>query len=83
MSLWAAKWISLNHLDGRTEYLILREWWTQKPILFNTRKECRRWIEEHYGYIRRRKDLRTEPHGWRLPMAVRVTVGEDKQRDKT
>ncbi len=43
-------------------------------MLFRTRAECRAWIDEHYGYIRTRADLRAEPHGWRMPRAVKVRV---------
>lgn len=77
MALWAAKWSQTSQLDGRREHLILRTWQTFKPDrLFNTRKECREWIEKDYGYIRTRKDLRAEPHCWRVPCAVRVEVRE-------
>jgi hypothetical protein len=44
------------------------------PVLFRTRAEARRWIEANHGYIRRRPDLQREPHGWRMPIAVRVEV---------
>jgi hypothetical protein len=49
--------------------------------LFHTRREARLYIDEKFGYIRRRIDLRVEPHGWRMPRAVRVVValaGEEK-----
>jgi hypothetical protein len=42
--------------------------------LFRTRHDCRAFIEERYGYIRTRSDLRREPHGWMVPRAVRVEV---------
>jgi len=64
---WGVQWRSVNRLDGKSERLI----WTP---LFHTRRECRRYIEERYGYIRQRPDLRAEPHGWRMPRAVRVLV---------
>ena len=44
------------------------------PQLFRTRRECRAWIEEHHGYIRRRPDLQAPPHRWRMPRAVMVSV---------
>lgn len=44
------------------------------PLLFHTRREARQYRDKHYGYIRHRKDLRQEPHGWRLPVPVRVHV---------
>lgn len=77
MALWAAKWSQTNRLDGHREHLILFDWRTHRPDrLFNTRRECREWIEQEYGYIRTRSDLRREPHGWRLPQPVRVHVTE-------
>lgn len=42
--------------------------------LFRTRRACRAYIEERYGYIRRRPDLKAEPFKWRMPRAVRVEV---------
>jgi hypothetical protein len=72
---WAVEWHSVNVLDGNRRHLI----WNPEPgpgafRLFRTRRECRAYIEERYGDIRWREDLRTEPHGWRMPQAVRVTV---------
>ena len=49
-------------------------WHRCLPLLFRTRREARAWIEEKYGYIKTRKDLRSAPHHWRLPTAVLVTV---------
>ena len=74
--MWAAKWSQTNQLDGHQEHLVLWSWRTALPALFKTRAECRAWIEEHYGYIRGREDLRREPHCWRVPQAVRVDVIE-------
>lgn len=42
--------------------------------LFATRTDARAFIAERHGYIRDRADLRAEPHGWRMPKPVRVTV---------
>ena len=67
---WALKWVSENNLDGRREHIMLRDG------LFPTRAKARAYRDERYGYIREREDLRREPHGWRLPKAVRVTVRE-------
>ncbi len=41
---------------------------------FLTRKAAREWAEKHFGYIKGRKDLRIEPHCWRMPRPVRVKV---------
>lgn len=77
MGLWAAKWSTTNKLDGHREHLIIFDWRTGQPhLLFKTRAECRAWIKKEYGYIRERKDLRREPHCWRIPRAVRVSVSE-------
>jgi len=67
---WGALWRSENKLSGRTRYLIC----DVLPVLFQTRREARAWIDGHYGYIRKRRDLRREPYGWRMPLAVRVEV---------
>ena len=74
MTLWAAQWRSESKRDGKDEWLI-RE--LRIPKLFTTRKEARSWIEFVYGYIRTRPDLRAEPHGWKMPRAVKVTVREE------
>lgn len=63
---WAVKWRSTHE-----SWLMSRQC---LPLLFTTRKEARAWIEENYGYIRTRPDLRAAPHGWRMPQAVLVTV---------
>lgn len=44
------------------------------PLLFTTRSEARRYICERYGYIKTRPDLQAEPHGWKMPVPVRVAV---------
>lgn len=59
---WAVKW----HVGIM--------WHDCKPLLFRTRKEARIWIDEHYGYIKDRYDLRSAPHHWRLPKPVKVEV---------
>jgi hypothetical protein len=77
---WAAKTDQTNQLDGRKVQLHLHWWKSLKQnhgttlMLFKTRAQCRAWIEEEYGYIRKRPDLLAEPHGWRVPHPVKVTV---------
>lgn len=68
---WSALWHSENRLDGVTEHLLYEN---LLPALFVTRRECRTWINARWGYIKTRPDLRAEPHGWRLPKPVRVTI---------
>lgn len=76
VNLWAAQWHSKNSLDGDTRHIINENC---LPKLFRTRQTCRNWIKEKYGYIKDRKDLRAEPHGWRLPVAIKVKVKENNQ----
>lgn len=66
---WGVLWRSNSKLDGKREHLMCEN---RMPMLFITRKEAREWIERKYGYIKRREDLRSEPHGWKMPIPVRV-----------
>ena len=67
---WGVEWRAKNRLEGVQRHLQ----WEYDVRLFMTRRKCRAFIEERYGYIRTRPDLRTEPHGWSMPVAVRVGV---------
>lgn len=69
---WAVQWRSDNRLDGRTRRL--QGDFHGLPMLFHTRTRCRAYIEKEYGYIRTRPDLKVEPYGWKMPMAVKVVV---------
>ena len=77
MVRWGALWHSNNKLDGVTEHLCCDD---LLPALFLSRRKCREWIKTKYGYIKTRKDLRAEPHGWSVPRPVRVMflIQEDK-----
>lgn len=68
---WTVLWRSRTRLDGVTEVFM---WEGGNPLLFPTRRAARAYIEGKYGYIKSRPDLQAEPHGWRLPLAVRVVV---------
>jgi len=46
-------------------------------VLFRTRQAAREWIKTKYGYIAERPDLQAEPHGWRMPKAVKVKIVEE------
>jgi hypothetical protein len=70
---WGILWRSDNRLDGRTRHLMYSSD-TSLPILFKARREAREYIENRYGYIRHRKDLHEEPHGWKLPKPVKVDI---------
>lgn len=69
--LWAGLFVSVNRMDGRNEHLLHEN---LLPVLRHSRCEMRAYIRERYGYIRRRPDLRGEPHGWRVPRAIKVKV---------
>ncbi len=69
---WGIQWREENRLDGKTEHLMWDNGVT--PMLFKTRREARNWASTHYGYIKRRPDLRAEPHGWKPARVVRVKV---------
>ena len=68
---WAAEWHSCNKADGVSRHLLHDDF---NVKLFTRRCDCVCWIRQHYGYIAKRRDLRREPHGWRMPRPVRVTV---------
>lgn len=40
--------------------------------MFRTRKEALAAIQTNYGYIAQRPDLHAAPHGWLMPLAVRI-----------
>lgn len=68
---WAVEWHSKNRLDGETRYFM---WAGETPLLFRTRARARAHIVEEFGYIKTRLDLQAEPHGWKMPRAVKVEV---------
>ena len=68
---WSVRWRSVGH--DATEHIIYEN---RLPVLFCTRVEARAWIDQTFGYIRNRKDLRSAPFGWRMPQPIRVKVIE-------
>ena len=78
---WAVKWRTETALDGKREHLV-GCFGLHAPThlaghtitVFRTRDAARQWINRHYGYIRQRPGLRAEPHGWRMPIPVKVEV---------
>lgn len=71
---WGLEWHSKNQ-HGEDRHIIWPDGFSQgQPILFKTRAEAREFQQERFGYIRTRKDLRAEPHGWRMPKVVRVEL---------
>jgi len=71
MGLWAALWRSDSRLGGKRRHIIYED---LKPALFRTRRECREFIKVKYGYIAERPDLQEEPHGWMMPVPVKVKI---------
>jgi len=71
---WGVRWESKNAIDGVQRYLIGSCGVPPIPLMFETKRECLEYIKANYGYIRTRKDLRDEPHGWRVPKAIRIEV---------
>ncbi len=69
--LWGLEWRSNNKLDAYYNHLIYEDC---LPVIFKTRRQAREYRNKQYGYIRHRKDLRQEPHGWRLPVPIKVLV---------
>jgi len=68
---WSVLWHSKNCLDGIKEYIVQEN---QLPVLFHTKREAKEYIKRRFGYIATRKDLRTEPHGWRMPKAIGIIL---------
>ena len=79
---WAVKWESNNQLDGHRAWLCGCAQHMLRPshlagyttMVFKSRREAREYISRRYGYIADRPDLKQEPHGWKMPRPVRVTV---------
>lgn len=71
---WAILFRSDNHLMGKREHLVCEPDRVERVVMFETRREARKYIDAKYAYLRTRPDLRAEPHGWKLPRIVRVKV---------
>lgn len=78
---WGVVDTSDNQLDGFVQKLIGGVRFGSpdhlsgyRIMVFKSRAAARAHIEKHYGYMRTRPDLKAEPHGWRMPKAMRVRV---------
>jgi len=81
-------------LDGKTERLTGGQWAikhahgknikpagdAQVACTFRTKRDAQEFIRENYGYIARRADLRKEPHGWRMPLPVKVLISVERTK---
>jgi uncharacterized C2H2 Zn-finger protein len=72
-SAWAIAHETNNMLDGKRKYLEGTRG-SAGILLFKTREEARVHVDKRHGYLRDRPDLRGEPHGWRKPKVVKVSV---------
>ncbi len=72
---WGAIWNQKTKLGGAQHHIIHHNY---LPALFTTKKEAKEFIKHHYGYIAKRKDLRHEPHGWRMPKIVKLKISVTK-----
>lgn len=86
--VWGILWRSFNRLDGKRELLlgdlcaphgdghpVIKPAGGAVPTLtFRTRRAAAAFIKDRYGYIAERADLRREPHGWKMPVPVRVRI---------
>ena len=71
---WAILRRSDNLLDGYREWLEGEPNGTTHTRLFATRKLAREHIAKEWGFLKSRPDLQREPHGWRMPRVVAVSV---------
>lgn len=72
---WAVLWRSKSKQSGVCQHLIFDLSGVVK--LFFAKRLAVEWIKKEYGFIRTRADLRAEPHGWRMPVPVKVTLTSD------
>ena len=68
---WGVMWRSDSAFERRSRHLMYEN---RIPLMFSTRREAREWIKNNYGYISGRPDLQIEPHGWKMPVPVKVRV---------
>lgn len=62
-------------IDGPSEHIDRPvPWHYFAPVVFQTRREAREHIKKHWGYIRNRPDLKAAPHGWTVPVPVKIRV---------
>lgn len=80
---WGLLWRQENEREGYRQHLLgtFPIATTAHPIFqgvrvaqFATRREAREHIKKHYGYIAKRPDLQREPHGWKMPVPVKIKV---------
>ena len=73
---WGLEWYSKSKKFGVRRHLLYENY---LPKMFYTRKEAVERANMEFGYIKIRKDLRAEPHGWRMPRPVKIISIEYKR----
>jgi hypothetical protein len=63
---------SKESIDGARQYIVGD--YPRPTLCFTSRAQARAFINERWGYIAHRPDLRRAPHGWRMPIPVRVRI---------
>ena len=80
---WGILWRSENRLDGAREQLLgsvakdgdfRPAGKAQTTMTFRTKRDAAAYIKQQFGYIAERPDLRSEPHGWKMPQPIRVRI---------
>ena len=80
---WGILWRSENRLDGSRERLfesVAKDGdfrpagEAQTTMTFRTKREAAAFIKQQFGYIAERPDLRSGPHGWKMPRPVKVRI---------
>ena len=66
---WGLLWQSRTQRGVYREHLMFQD---GRFLMFQDRKHARAYAAEKYGYIKRRPDLRCEPHGWKMPQPVKL-----------
>ena len=67
---WGVMWRSDSAFQQSRHFMYEK----RLPVMFVTRREAREWIKKNYGYVAQRPDLQGEPHGWKMPVPVKVRV---------
>ncbi len=81
---WAIKMRSENRTDGKREFLMglgyvgrsapnVGPMSGYKIAVFATREAARKYINSRFSHYKR-PDLKKEPHGWKMPIPVKVKV---------
>ena len=71
-------------IDGPSERIMtVLPWSFWGPVVFQTRREAREWIKQHFGYVAKRNDLRESPHGWLVPIPVKIEIETRLAGDQT